>query len=126
MAEWTREQVAARFEEASDTAERLPSPRSLGYFNIWPTILKTPHGRLHDDPEIRFPPSPDAVDRMVETNRWALWLEEEQRHLIWMCAQRCKWREISARFACEKSTARRRWHRALNLVADQLNHASEN
>ena len=67
----------------------------------------------------------ESVLLTLEANRWALWLEEEQRHLIWMCAQRCKWKDIAARFGCEKSTARRRWHRALNLVADQLNQGSE-
>ena len=127
MAEWTQEQVAARFEDAADTAERLPSLRSLGYVNIWPSIVRTAVDRKErDDLEDHTPPSPEAIDRMVETNRWALWLEEDQRHLIWMRAQRCKWKEICARFGCERSTARRRWERALKVVTDQLNQTSEN
>jgi hypothetical protein len=122
MAEWTQEQVAARFEDAADTAERLPSLRSLGYVNIWPSIVRTAVDRKErDDLEDHTPPSPEAIDRMVETNRWALWLEEEQRHLIWMRAQRCKWRDIGIRFACCTRTAQRRWNAALLVVATQLN-----
>lgn len=121
MTEWNQEQVAARFEEAADTAERLPAMRSLSYFNIWPIILREHRESWVDELDVRFPPSPEAVERMVETNRWALWLEEEQRHLIWMRAQRCKWKEICARFGCERSTARRRWERALKVVVERLN-----
>lgn len=37
---------------------------------------------------------------MLEVMRWVLWLEEEQRHLVWMRAKRYGWREIGIRFAC--------------------------
>jgi len=122
MADWTPERIAARFEEAADTAERLPSMRSLSYVNIWPSIVRSAVDRKErDDLEDHTPPSPEAIDRMVETNRWGLWLEEEQRHLIWMRAQRCKWRDIGIRFACCTRTAQRRWNGALSIVATQLN-----
>ena len=121
MTKWTLEQVAARFEEAAEVSECLPGPRRLGYVNIWPSIRKESPTPWFEDDELRIPPSPDAVDRMVETNRWALWLEEEQRHLIWMRAQRCKWRDIGIRFACCTRTAQRRWNCALLIVATQLN-----
>ena len=43
---------------------------------------------LADEKEYRpFPPSPDAIDRMLETMRWGQWLEVEQRHLVWMQAK---------------------------------------
>ena len=35
-----------------------------------------------------MPPSPKAVERMLETMRWVQWLEFEQRHLVWMRANR--------------------------------------
>jgi hypothetical protein len=50
-----------------------------------------------------------------------LWLEEEERHLVWMRAERHRWRDICARFGCDRTTAWRRWQRALQLVADRLN-----
>ena len=36
-------------------------------------------------------------------------------------AKRYGWRDITIRFACDRTTAWRRWQRALQTVADQLN-----
>jgi hypothetical protein len=36
------------------------------------------------------------------------WLEVEQRHLVWMRAKRYGWRDITIRFACDRTTAWRR------------------
>ena len=120
---WTVEDVAARFEEASITGRRLPSVRVQGYFNTWPPIVRQQWEVFSaDEPVYRpLPPSPEAVERMLETMRWMLWLEEEQRHLVWMRAKRYGWRDITIRFACNRTTAWRRWQRALQTVADQLN-----
>jgi len=122
MAEWTLEQVAERFREAAETAHRLPSVRVQGYFNTWPAIRREPWERFADDDRmLRFPPSPDAIDRMEETMRWVLWLTEEERHLVWMRAEEWEWKEIARRFACDRNTAWRRWQKALRLVVEQLN-----
>ncbi|BAP88864.1 uncharacterized protein E1O_17330 [Burkholderiales bacterium GJ-E10] len=123
MAEWTVEDVAARFDEAVTTGRRLPPVRVQGYFNTWPPILRQKWEVFSaEDPVYRpLPPSPEAVDRMLEAMRWMLWLEEEQRHLVWMRAKRYGWRDITIRFACDRTTAWRRWQRALRTVADQLN-----
>ena len=59
--------------------------------------------------------------RMLETMRWVQWLEEEQRHLVWMRAKRYEWHQIGRRFACDRNTAARRWKKAMQLVADKLN-----
>ncbi|HMS07840.1 MAG TPA: DUF6362 family protein, partial [Burkholderiaceae bacterium] len=48
-------------------------------------------------------------------------LEVEQRHLVWMRAKRYGWRDITIRFACDRTTAWRRWQRALEIVAEKLN-----
>ena len=58
---------------------------------------------------------------MLEVMRWVQWLKVEQRHLVWMRADNYCWREITRRFACDRTTAWRRWQRALELVAVQLN-----
>ena len=50
---------------------------------------------------------------MLETMRWVLWLEEEQRHLVWMRAERWGWKDIAGAVGCDRNTARRRWQRAL-------------
>lgn len=122
MAERTKEDVAARFVEAAETARRLPRVRVQGYFNVWPEFKREPWevlGAPGDDYRL-FPPSPDAIDRMMEVMRWVQWLDVEQRHLVWMRARRFEWRDICRRFGCDRTTAWRRWHRALDLVADRL------
>ena len=57
----------------------------------------------------------------VERTGWAAWLAEEQRHLVWMRAEKRGWRDISRRFGCDRTTAWRRWQKALGVVARRLN-----
>jgi hypothetical protein len=122
MTEWTPKQVAERFQEAALTAHRLPPVRVQGYFNTWPAILRQPWESLSgDDLLYRFPPDPAAIDRMEETLGWVLWLAEEDRHLVWMRADGYRWRDVCRRFGCDRTTAWRRWQRALFVVARQLN-----
>lgn len=84
MAEWTIEDVAARFEEAASTGRRLPPVRVQGYFNTWPVIVRKEWETFSADEKVYrpFPPTPDAIDRMLETMRWVQWLEVEQRHRV--------------------------------------------
>lgn len=123
VAEWTIEAVAARFAEAAHTGRRLPAVRVQGYFNTWPTVVRQEWEALAADERSYkpLPPSPQAIDRMLETMRWVQWLEVEQRHLVWMRAQRYPWRDITSRFGCDRTTAWRRWQRALEVVAARLN-----
>ena len=120
---WDLEQVAARFEEAANTAHRLPPVKVQGYFSLWPAIKRELWEAYADDEprRFRFPPDPAAIDRMVETMHWVGWLDEEQRHLGWMRAEGRGWRVISQRFGCDRTTAWRRWQRALGVVARRLN-----
>ena len=69
---WTIEEVAARFEEAASTGRRLPPVRVQGYFNTWLAIVRKEWERLSaDERSYRpFPPTPEAIDRMLETMRW--------------------------------------------------------
>jgi hypothetical protein len=107
------EDVAARFEEAASTGRRLPPPvRVQGYFNTWPIIVRKEWEAFAADEHVYrpFPPTrrhrPDAGD-----DAWVQWLEVEQRHLVWMRAKRYGWRDITIRFACDRTTAWRRWQR---------------
>ena len=123
MAEWTMDDVAARFAEAAETGRRLPPVRVQGYFSVWPAFVRKEwEGFADRDYQYRpLPPTPEAIDRMLEAMRWVQWLEEEQRHLIWMRAKQYEWRVICRRFSCERTTAWRRWQRALQIVAERLN-----
>jgi hypothetical protein len=54
-----------------------------GYFNTWPAIVRKEWEVPADETVYRpFPPSPEAIDRMLETMRWVQWLEVEQRHRV--------------------------------------------
>jgi len=126
MAEWTIETVADRFIEAARTANRLPPVRVQGYFNCWPTIVRMPWENLGEEPSPRcYPPDHAAVDRMLETMQWVQWLEEEQRHLVWMRAERYRWNDIAKRFGCSIRTAQRRWESSLLAITRHLSEGTE-
>jgi Domain of unknown function (DUF6362) len=119
---WSVERVAERFREAAETARRLPPVRVQGYFNTWPAILREPwETYAAEDGLCRFPPDPSAIERLEETMRWVLWLTEEQRHLVWMRSEDRGWRDICRRFGCDRTTAWRRWQKALTVVVERLN-----
>lgn len=123
MIDWSLDDVAARFIEAAETGRRLPSASVQGYFNVWPAFARKEwEGFADKGCEYRpLPPTPEAIERMMEAMRWVQWLEEEQRHLIWMRAKQREWKEICRRFGCDRTTAWRRWQKALAIVAAQLN-----
>ncbi|MBG1252183.1 DUF6362 family protein [Burkholderia pseudomallei] len=123
MAEWNIEEVAARFEDAAETGRRLPPVRVQGYFSVWPAFVRREWEALaNEGRECRpLPPSPAAVERMLETMRWVQWLEVEQRHLVWMRAKQYEWPDICRRFGCCRTTAWRRWKLAMEIVATRLN-----
>lgn len=121
---WTIEEVAVRFEEAAATGRRLPPVRVQGYFNTWPAFVRKEWEAFAAGNERvyrPFPPTPCDIERMLEAMRWVQWLEVEQRHLVWMRAQRYGWRDISTRFACDRTTVWRRWRLAIEAVGSKLN-----
>jgi len=120
---WTCDQVADRFTDAAATARRLPPVKVQGYFNCWPALARSEWEAYsaEEAPRVRFPPTPQDIERMLETMRWVLWLEVEQRHLVWMRAKRYGWREIGIRFACCTRTAQRHWQMSIFKVVEQLN-----
>ena len=121
--EWTVDEVAARLAEAAQTARRLPPVRVQGYFNVWPAIIRQQWETLSNEvSEMRpIPPSPEAIERMMQTMRWVQWLDVEDRHLVWMRAKDVAWNRVARRFGCNRATAWRQWKKALKVVTDRLN-----
>jgi hypothetical protein len=120
---WTIEAVADRFTEAARTARRLPRVAVQGYVSAWPVIVR---GELEGYPDrdklYRLPPpSPKDVELMLEVMHWVQVLEVDERLLVWMRAKRYDWQEISRRFACDRTTAWRRWKRDIQVITDRLN-----
>ena len=93
---WTTDDVANWLIEAARTAHRLPPVRVQGHFNVWPTIVRTEYERMASDdaPVYRFPPTPAEVERMLVVMQWVRCLEVEQRKLVWMRAERWRWRWV--------------------------------
>ena len=122
MGKWTEQQVADRFHEAAETSRRLPGVKSQGYFSVWPSIQRERWEGYGDDGRtLTFPPTPAAVARLEEVQKWLLWLDESQRHLIWLRAQGWRWPEIGKALCCDRTTAWRRWRAAVGLVVVNLN-----
>lgn len=123
MVEWTIEDVAARFAEAAETSRRLPRVTVQGYFNVWPAFARDAWEAYPEDEHVYrpLPPTPQAIERMLETMRWVIWLEEDDRHLVWMRAKDIDWKIIARRLACHRSTAWRAWQRALADITANLN-----
>jgi hypothetical protein len=122
MAEWSSRIVEDRLTEAADVMRRLPPVRVQGYFSTWPAIAHDFSDRVGQEPTRmrRPPPSPDAITRAEETLLWLRWLELDDARLVWMRAERARWREICQRFGIARSTANRRYDYALSLIAWKL------
>jgi len=120
--EWTTDDVANWLIEAARTAHRLPPVRVQGYFNCWPTIVRSEYERMASDdaPVYRFPPTPAEVDRMLVVMQWVQYLRTDQRKLVWMRAERWRWHDIGKRFGVAPRTAQRHWEVAIQVITDHL------
>ena len=119
---WTADDVAEQFEEAIRTMRKLPPVKVQGFFNTWPTICRSAREIAFMEPEpMRIRPSASAITRLEQTSDWVLWIEEEERKLVWARAARVPWKQISGELGCDRTTAWRRWQIALTKIAARLN-----
>ena len=118
---WTEEMVAERFEACVNTLRKLPAVRVGGYVSTWPDIVYTPQeiNRQESKP-IRFTASPDEITRMEETLTWFPWVNEAERKLIWLRAERVPWRVIARKTGFPKTSAQRYWQVALSKIARRV------
>jgi hypothetical protein len=65
-------------------------------------------------------PSPEAIDRMDEALHWLLWLEPEERQLVWLRAEGLPWKWITRRMGIGRTTAWQRWSTALLKIVVRL------
>ena len=122
---WTAEDVADHFEEASRTLRKLPPVKVQGYFNALPQIIRTEREILAMEPEpMRVWPSAAAISRLEQTFDWVLWLGESERRLIWWRAARRPWKQITHELGVDRSTAWRQHKLALTKIAARLNAAA--
>jgi Domain of unknown function (DUF6362) len=117
---WDQETVAARLEEAVDVLARLPDERACGLYDLWPKLVGEPC--RHARPAAA---APEAIDRMDEALGWLMWLEPEERQLLWLRAEGLPWKWITRRLGIGRTTAWQRWTTALLKIVIRLNAEDE-
>jgi hypothetical protein len=112
---WTPELVAERLAESADVLARLPDERVRGLYDLWPRLVGEPC--RHARPAAA---APEAIDRMDETLGWLMWLDPEERQLVWLRAEGMPWKWITRRLGIGRTTAWQRWTTALLKIAVRL------
>ena len=125
---WTPTMVEDRLEEAADTLRRLPDgQKPQTHMSAWPAVLRDfweVYGQ--ERPRLRLPPPhPAAIDRLDQTLAWLAWLETDEVRLVWLRAERVRWKAICWRFGVSRTTAWRNWVAALVKIAARLNAEQE-
>jgi Domain of unknown function (DUF6362) len=62
---------------------------------------------------------------MDEALGWLMWLEPEERRLVWLRAEGVPWKRITQRLGIGRTTAWQRWTIALLKISVRLNAAAE-
>jgi hypothetical protein len=117
---WDQEAVAGRLEEAVDVLARLPDEQARGLYDLWPKLVGEPCRQARPTAA-----APEAIDRMDEALGWLMWLESEERQLVWLRAEGLPWKWITRRLGIGRTTAWERWTIALVKIAIRLNAAAE-
>jgi hypothetical protein len=117
---WTPELVAERLAEAADVLARLPEERVPGLYDLWPKITGVRYAGSWPAAA-----APEAIDRMDEALSWLVWLEPEERQLVWQRAEGMPWKWITHRLGIGRTTAWQRWATALLKISVRLNAADE-
>ena len=123
MGKWTEQDVAKRFEKAVWVLDKLPPVHVHRYANLWPEILRTKEeiANQSEPTPLRIHAIPKQISECFETCGWLRWVEEEERHILWMRATRQPWKRICWKVGCDRTTAWRRWKEALRSIAQRLN-----
>ena len=115
-------EVEERLRSAARTLRRLPNVKIQGYFSTWPTIIREPLEILQMEPEpLRITPSMADITEMEEVLFvWLKWIEPEERRLVWLRAERVRWKLICGRFGVGRTKAWEMYRRALASIAAKL------
>jgi hypothetical protein len=117
---WTPMLVAERLAEAADVLARLPDEQVRGLYDLWPKLVGE-----HCRDACAAAAAPEAIDRMDEALGWLMWLEPEERRLVWLRAEGVPWKRITHWLGIGRTTAWQRWTLALLKIATRLNAADE-
>ena len=120
---WTEEMVITRFQEAARMIKKLPAVKPKGYFNLWPEIIYRPNEMIFmDEKPKKWLPNPESLSRMYQTCQWLSFLNNiEDRKLIIMRAKLIPWKVICKSFSINRSSANKRYKKALLVIIENLN-----
>lgn len=114
--------VEDRIHSAARTLHRLPEVKVRGYFNVLPTIIREPLEILQMEPErLRIIPSQRDISEMDEVLFvWLRWIEPEERRLVWLRAERVRWKLICGHLGVGRTKAWELYRRALARIAARI------
>jgi hypothetical protein len=114
--------VEDRIQSAARTLRRLPDVKVQGYFSTWPAIIREPMEILQMEPErMRIRPSQKDITDMEEVLFvWLKWLDPDERRLVWLRAERVRWKLICGRFGMGRTKAWEMYRRALAQIAAKI------
>ena len=117
--------VKARLREAAATLKRMrlerwdyPSQRTAW----WPDVVRLSSDSYPDEKTKTRDavPDPAAIDRMEEVLRWLLWMEDGERKLVWLRAERITWRQLETRDGRSRETLRKVYDKGLAVIVARL------
>lgn len=122
MRESAEDYVEDRLHLAAQTLRQLPDMRALEYFNIWPTLIRESAEILRLSPKpTRVRPSQREITDMEEVLFvWLKWLEPDERRLVWLRANRVRWKPICWRLGAGRTKAWEMYRRALGQIAAKM------
>lgn len=113
--------VEERIREAELTLRKLPEEKVQGYFNLWPAIKHDAVELLNMEKEVCFPPLPEEIDEMEEVLfKWLPMLEPVERKIVWLRAERVRWKIICATFGVGRTKAWEMYKTALGKIAARI------
>ena len=123
--QYTLTDIADRFEEAAATLKRLPPAFRKQRSCFWPEIIRDLYEKMNEEklPLRLGPPSSAAISRMEEVMGWIFLLDDEkERKIIWLRAEKIRWKQICWRMGYGKTKTRDIWTSGLMKIYYQLNH----
>ncbi len=123
---WAVDEVKARLAEAAAVLRLLSlsaRDRPLRLVSRWPDVVRQGFDAYgYSAPRVGPPaPSPAAVSRADQAVLWLLWLDGEQRRIVWARAAGVAWRRLEDMDGRSHTTLRRVEREAIDLVCRKLN-----
>jgi hypothetical protein len=112
--------VQDRLEDAARTLRRLPPVRVQGYFSTWPEIRRDKAElQQMEKALLRLgPPTARSITQMEEVLFiWMKWLTIEQRKVVWLRAERVRWKQICWQLGFGRTKAWGMYKLALTIIA---------